>query len=107
MDEAAPSGLGFATTQALKSAVRHIYHGMGRKTSVEGGLFRVGKKCSIAKNQAFLWIKLSVENVDNSVEDLPNPKSDLQALKTLVIVVVVVVSRCILLSSTQHLPPLC
>jgi len=38
VDEAAPSGLGFATPQALKSAVRHNGHGRGRRTSVEASL---------------------------------------------------------------------
>jgi hypothetical protein len=30
VDEAAPSGLGFASPQALKSAAGHTDHGMGR-----------------------------------------------------------------------------
>jgi len=36
VDEAAPSGLGVATPQALKSVAGHNEHGRGRKISVVG-----------------------------------------------------------------------
>jgi RNA-splicing ligase RtcB len=53
VDEAAPSGLGFATPQALKSAAGHTDHGMGRITSVEACFSVYAKSIKQQKREFF------------------------------------------------------